>query len=170
MNQWARCSLLASSQSRTSVMDAPSSHLGGVPDEQPFAHGGGQGVHREHRAVRVGVGQLGQQKVDGLVGAGKPAGEPDVEHILARGKKPLQQLAGVLQIRQRRRDDLALAHHGVELLKIGLLPLEVTVMLLAIHHERERKDMQVELVDDLLSEIGGGIGDDGEGHGGLLIG
>ena len=131
---------------------------------------GGQGVHREHRAVRVGVGQLGQQKVDGLVGAGKPAGEPDVEHILARGKKPLQQLAGVLQIRQRRRDDLALAHHGVELLKIGLLPLEVTVMLLAIHHERERKDMQVELVDDLLSEIGGGIGDDGEGHGGLLIG
>ena len=30
--------------------------------------------------------------------------------------------------------------------------------------------MQVELVDDLLGEVGGGIGDDSEGHGGLLIG
>ena len=37
----------------------------------------------------------------GRVSRTKPAGEPDVEHILARGKKPLQQLAGVLQIRQR---------------------------------------------------------------------
>ena len=44
------------------------------------------------------------------------------------------------------------------------------MLLLAVHHERERKDMQVELVDDLLGEIGRGIGDDGEGHGGLLIG
>ena len=111
-------------------------HLGGVPDEQPLAHGGGQGVHREHGAVRVGVGQLGQQKVDGLVGAGKPAGEPDVEHVFARGEKSFQKFAGILQVRQRGGDDLALAHHGVELLKVGFVPLEVAVVLLAVHHER----------------------------------
>ena len=111
-------------------------HFGGIPNEQPLAKGGGQGVHRKHRAIGVGVGQFRQQKVDGLVGAGKPAGEPDVEHVFARGEKSFQKFAGILQVRQRGGDDLALAHHGIELLKVGFVPLEVAVVLLAVHHER----------------------------------
>ncbi len=140
-------------------------HLRRVVDEQALAAGSGQGVHRVHSTVGVEPRQLGQQKLDGLVGTGKAAGKSQVKHIAALPQQRLDALAGLLQVRKRGGDDLPLAHHGVELGQIGLLALQVAAVLLAVHHEGERQDGQVKPVDHLLGEVARRIGDDGKAHG-----
>lgn len=59
---------------------------------------------------------------------------------------------------------LPVAHHRVELLEVGVLPLEIALILLAVHHEGEGQDMQTEFVDHVLDEVAAGIGDDLEVH------
>ena len=65
--------------------------------------------------------QVAHQKLGGLEGAGKAAREAQVEDVASLLQKAAHERLGLGQVRQRRGDDLALAHHGVELLEVGVL-------------------------------------------------
>ena len=143
---------------------AASGALHGVPHEQAFAARGGQRVHGAQLPLGELRGQLLHQELDGLVGTRQPAGEAQVQHVASLFQQPAHERLGVGQVRQRRGDHLAVAHHRVELLEVGVLPLEIALILLAVHHEGEGQDMQTEFVDHVLDEVAAGIGDDLEVH------
>jgi len=129
-------------------------------DQQAFAHGRGQRVDVGDLAVGV-FGLEGFEYVGhGFERAGKPAREAEVENVPSAIEDAAELRLGLVRVGERGGEDLAVAHHVVEALKVALLAFGEALELLAIAHEAERQDMDAELLDHGVCKITAGIGND----------
>ena len=124
-----------------------------IPHEQALAARRGKRIDGEDLAIGEFGGKLVAQKRDRLVRTRKATRESQIKNVFARFQKAAQKRLGIGQIRKRGRDDLALAHHRIELLQVGDLAFKVTLALFAINHERQRKHVETELVDHFLFQV-----------------
>ena len=71
-----------------------------------------------------------------------------------------EQRLGIGKVGKRGAEHLSLAHHGIELRKIGLLAFEIAAIhrVVAIGHERERQHVQLVAVDGFLGEVAARVG------------
>ena len=127
--------------------------LNRMPYEQAFAARRGKRINGENLALGKFGGKLVAQKRDCLVRARKATRKAQVKNISPRFQKAAQKRLGIGQIGKRSRDDLALAHHRIELLQVGNLAFKVALALLTIDHERQRKHVETELVDHFLFQV-----------------
>ena len=137
-------------------------------DEHAFATRGGIRFDGDKAAFGVFVRELLHQKIGRLECSRKRARKAEVQHVIAFFKNPAQRLFRFLHVRQRCGDDLAFAHHGVKLPKVGLLSLQIAAVLNSIDHECEGEDFKLERIDHFFGEIACRIGDDLICHGCFL--
>ena len=127
--------------------------LHGMPHEQALAARRGKRVDGENLTLGEFDGKLVAQKRDRLVRARKATRKAQIKNVSSRFQKAAQKRLRIGQIGKRGRDDLALAHHRIELLQVGDLAFKVALALLTIDHERQRKHVETELVDHFLFQV-----------------
>ena len=126
-----------------------------VPDEQPLAAGCRKRIDHVDFTLGELLLQLRGHERKSLVGARQAARERDVEHVAAAAEQLAEERLGFGEVGKRRLEDLALAHHGVELLEVGALAFEVALvhLVLAVDHEGQGKDVDPEIIDHILEKV-----------------
>ena len=128
-----------------------------------------EGLYGAQLALGVFAGEALHQQLDRAECARQRARESQIQDVFSRIEDRAHRCFGFLQVGKGCGDDLAFAHHGVELLEVGFFSFEIAAPFDAVHHERHGQDFQTEFVNHLFAEIAGGVGHDTVCHG-LLLG
>ena len=143
----------------------PGPLLGGQIDQQALAQRGAQGVHRVHLPVGVFLPQLVHGDDGGVVGGGQAGREGQDQHIPARLEQGLHRVHILGHVDGGGGGHLAGAQLLIEQVGVHLPIVRVIVVGVLIQDEAQREDLDVQLLDQFRSQIGGGISEDDEvGH------